>query len=122
MHIHIYVYTLRYIHIYIHISIHTYTILRGNLKNSANAWAQNRLKIFEKRNPGIEQMFNAWEIPNSGKCVRLGKCKKAQGNTIPHALHYTIFCPQSQPSISRSIHSIASSTLHVSPILVPLGR
>lgn len=113
MHIHIYIYTLRYIHIYIHISIHTYTILRGNLKNSANAWAQNRLKIFEKRNPGIEQMFNAWEIPNSGKCVRLGKCKKAQdGRTILRLALYHIFVWLSSVKIPHC-HIVSVLSVHL---------
>lgn len=48
--------------------------------------------------------------------------KRRKGIFFPYALHYTISLPDCQVSISRSIHSIASSTLHVAPRLVPFGR
>lgn len=44
IYIHIYI----KVHIYIHISIYTYIILRGNLKNLANALARSWQDFFEK--------------------------------------------------------------------------
>ena len=113
--IHIYRHIDIYIHIYIHlyIYIYIYYILWANFKKSLNTHTGKIVaKIFK---------FDLPTLGNFSKILMRGKCKKAQGNSIPHALHYTIFCPQSQPSISRSIQSMASSTFQVSPILVPFG-
>ena len=93
--------------------MYIYYILWANFEESINVCAGKSPPKFSKSTRPA--------LGNFSKILMSGKYKKAQGNFFPHALHYIILLPDCQLSISLSIHSIASSTHHVSPILVPFG-